>query len=163
MKLKYFVRNIHNIHCAYLPRKTKYSITKSQVSSVCDILWKLPKIFTSLISIFFSPLMEAVAVGIVPPPKPFMHGGKFGLRRVKDRPGGNIAANVVDSQNVSGGGRAEGIEGAGASRGKEERPPFTRRRETTFLGDLWKTNNCHRCQSQTSLVVSSWTRILPPG
>ena len=25
-----------------------------------------------------------------------------------------------------------------------------------FLGDLWKTNNCQRCQSQTSLVESPW-------
>lgn len=27
--------------------------------------------------------------------------------------------------------------------------------KTMFPGDLWKTNNCHRCQSQTSLVESS--------
>ena len=28
--------------------------------------------------------------------------------------------------------------------------------KTTFPGDLWKTNNCQGCQSQTSLVESPW-------
>ena len=30
------------------------------------------------------------------------------------------------------------------------------KRRAGFPGDLWKTNNCQRCQSQTSLVESPW-------
>lgn len=118
-------------------------------------------ILTHLISVFFPPLMEVMAVGAVSPPKPFKHAGKFGLRRVKERLAGQYCGKCRGQAERI---RKYGDKGVGGYKGKEEKLPFAsnegKRRSPVICGkQIIVTGANHRPRWSYLL----WTKILPRG